>query len=82
MRPVGPVEIPRLDEPQERLVHERRGLQRVAGTLVPHVFASHAVQLLVDERRQPIQRRSVAALPRLEQAGDFRRAFRIPHQTL
>src|SRR6185503_15951960 len=73
MRPIGPIEVTGVDQPQKRFVDERRWLQCVLGALVPHIGARHAVQLLIDKRRQVIQGRGISAPPRLQQTGDFRR---------
>src|SRR6266545_6678871 len=79
MRPIGPIEIPGIDQPQIRLVHERSGLQAVSGALVPHVAARHPVQLLVDEWRQAIEGRRISAAPGLQQTGNFRGLSWAPH---
>ena len=70
---IGPIQISTVDQAQIRLVHECGRLQSVTGALVPHVAARHAVQLVVDERREAIKGRRISAPPRLQQTGDFSR---------
>ena len=71
VRPVLPVHLPGVDEPEKRLVHQCRGLQRMPGVFLAHVVPGQATELLVDERRQAIERGGIALSPCLEKSGDF-----------
>ena len=46
----------RIDQPEVRLVDQRRGLQGVACPFTLHVPMRQAAELVVDERHQPLQR--------------------------
>ena len=47
---------PRLvDHPQERLVHQRRGLQRVIPPFAPQFLSGNRLQLVIDQRQQRFQ---------------------------
>ena len=52
-----------LDQPQIRLVHERRGLQRMARTFTGHVSPREPTQLVVDQRHELIERSRFPAAP-------------------
>ncbi len=54
MRAVLPGHV-HFDELDERFVDDGRGLERVAGPLALHVAAGAVTQLLIYERRQPLQ---------------------------
>src|SRR5712691_8468949 len=56
------------DQPDERFVHERRGLQGLAGPLAVDVAGRQAAELFVDERHQLGDRLLVAAANLLETA--------------
>ena len=71
MRAVLPPDLVRVDEPHVGLVDERRGLERVAGALAPHVAAREAAHLVVDERDEGVERLPVACPPGLQQARDL-----------
>ena len=64
--PVLHVEATRAHEPRPRLIGERRRLQRVSLSFVPHLAARDPAQLVVDERCQLVERIGVA-LPRRSQ---------------
>jgi len=49
LRPVLPGRVVLIDQPNVRLVHERRRLQRVAGALAPQICRRPATQLLINE---------------------------------
>ena len=63
MRPVLPLDVFDVDEPQVGLVDERRGLKRVAGPLVAHVPSRNPAQLVVDERDELIEGGLLSASP-------------------
>ncbi len=71
MRAALPLDGRAVGQPQVGLVHERGGLQRVAGPLVGEVFAGHAAQVLVDDGQKLLAGLRLAGAPRLEQAGDL-----------
>jgi hypothetical protein len=70
VRPVLPVHLPDVHQPQIGLVHERRGLQALRGSLVAQTPARNLAQLVVHERHQPRQRVIVALAPGEEKRGD------------
>jgi hypothetical protein len=72
MRAVLPLQLADLRQAKIRLVHEGGRLKRVAGALLPHVVGSQPPELFVDERRQAVQGRTIAAAPRAKQRGDLR----------
>ena len=53
----------RLDQSQKRFVHHRGRLQRMAAAFGAHVAAGQTAQLVVDQRRQPLQRLRVTGAP-------------------
>jgi hypothetical protein len=69
VRAVLPTDAFHLDEPQVRLVEERGGLQGVARTLVAHVLACEAAQLLVNDRDQRLEGGLLAAAPREQESS-------------
>ena len=56
-------------EPEVGFVHERRGLQRVAGPFARQVARGERPQLVVHHGHHTVERRSIPAVPRLEQFG-------------
>src|SRR5205085_11063314 len=58
-----------VDEPEIRLVDERRGLESIAGALAPHLSVCQASQFLIDQGHQVIKRGLVAIAPCVEQSG-------------
>ncbi len=58
-----------VDEPQVGLVHQGGGLEGVARVLPLQIALGLAVQLLVNDGDELVQRGRVAAAPRLEQTG-------------
>ena len=67
---VLPLQLANVHQPKIRLVHERGRLERMAGALPSHVTAGEPTELVVDERRELIERRLVAAAPGAEQPGN------------
>ena len=53
--PILPLHALDFDEPEVGLVHERRGLNSLAGALVPHGALRDALQLFVNERNKLVQ---------------------------
>ena len=58
-----PLHLPDIDQFQVGLIDERRGLQRVAGTLRSHVTARHQVQFPVNHWKQLVESLLVARAP-------------------
>ena len=50
VRPVLPIGLSLIDEPQVDLVHERRRLECVVGPLHPELPVGHATELRIDPR--------------------------------
>ncbi len=71
VRAVLPPHAARIDQAQIGLVDERRGLQRVAGTLSRHVAMREPVEFVVHQRHQPIQRLLVSLIPGQQQFSDL-----------
>ena len=59
------------EQSKTHLVDERRRLERDVRSLAGEIAQGHPVQLVVDERDQPLERVLVAIAPHLEQAGDI-----------
>ena len=64
-------------KPHAQLVDQSGRLQADGRSLAQHVAGSHAVQLLVDERQDPVECIRVAVAPGAEQLRDFAAAARI-----
>ena len=73
-----PVDALHINQPKVCLVHQSRRLQRMAGTLVPHVAVRQVPKFVVQERREAVKRRRVASAPCFEQGCHFSR-FRHYH---
>ena len=72
MRAVVPRDGLRVDQPEIRLVDERRRLKAVTRALVPYVPPRDLMELSMDERNQPIEGRLVALPPFEKEPGDLR----------
>jgi hypothetical protein len=72
MYAVVPLDILGVDQPEIRLVHERRRLKAVVCPFVAHVPFGDAVELPVNERNETIERPLVASSPSDEQASELR----------
>ena len=70
VRAILPADAPGVGQSKKRLVHQRRGLQRVSAPLAAHVPSSQAAQLRLHERQQPLERAIIAVAPRPQQLGD------------
>src|SRR5271157_88468 len=53
------------------LIHQGRRLEAMAGALAFHVAPRQAAQLVIDDRRQPVERASVSVTPSSEQQAHF-----------
>ena len=71
VRAILPRDVLHVDQPQVRLVDQRRRLEAVARTLAGHAAAGDPVQLAVDERNQPLEGVLVALSPFQQQSGDL-----------
>ena len=71
MRAIPPVQILQLDQPQIKLVDERRGLEEVTGTFGAHALPGGAMEFAVDVRCQLLERLLIAAAPGVQQTGDI-----------
>lgn len=67
-----PANALRLDEAHERFVNKRGRLERVIGALAREIILRTAMQFVVDQRHQAIERRPVALSPGFEERGDRR----------
>ena len=66
VRSILQLDVRRSGEPHPRLVHERRGLQRVIPALLRHLPGGDAPQLVVHQRQQSVEG-SLAPLPPFNQ---------------
>jgi hypothetical protein len=71
MPTILPVCYSGIDKPQIRFVDKCRGLEGMAAFFASHVMVSSAVEFVVDERNQPLQRLPIASAPGLQELGDF-----------
>ena len=69
MRPVLPAHVLDIHEPKVNLVDQGRCLEGVTGLFGGHIALGEAVQLVVDERHQLLERFFVPGPPRLKQLG-------------
>jgi hypothetical protein len=58
-------------ELEEGLVDERRRLQRVPGPFAAQLPVGDPLELRVEEREEPLERRAVPRRPGVEQPGDL-----------
>lgn len=70
VRPVLPLAAGLVDQPDERLVDERGGLQGVRRVLAAHALAGDAPQVVVKRREQALRGLRGAAAGGQEQLGD------------
>ena len=67
MGAILPAHIFQIDKPLIRFVDQGRGLQRVCAALPHHMSVREPVQLVINERDQPVQRFLLPLVPRLQQ---------------
>jgi hypothetical protein len=67
-----------VDETDISFIDERRGLQAVSDALPRHAASRDLVQLLVDQRDQPLAGSLVAFPPSEKERGDIRGLFSNP----
>ena len=53
------------------LINQRSGLQRMVRTLAPHVTVRASAQILINKRRQLVERCLIALTPGIKQPGHF-----------
>ena len=63
MRPILPIHLPLIDEPDEHFVDERRRLEGVVSPFASQLTGCDATEFGVDEWQQLIERTPVAATP-------------------
>jgi hypothetical protein len=68
---VAPADSLQIHQAQERFVDEGGRLQRVVRALARHISRGQAVQFMIDERREALQRFGVAGIPGEEQPRDL-----------
>ena len=73
---IVPCDSVAIDQPQIRLVDERRRLKALRRTFARQAAACDPVELFVDERNQPLEGRLVAFPPLDQEPGDFRGVVR------
>ena len=73
---VLPVHVLLPDEPQEGLVHQGGGLERMSAPLAVDVAVGEAMKRVLDQRQELAERRFIAVSPLLQQAGHERRRGR------
>jgi hypothetical protein len=60
VRPILELDAIDVDQPEVRLVHQRRRLQRMIRSLLAHVTLCQTMELVIDERHEPVEGRPVA----------------------
>ena len=76
VRPVPPIDLPLIYQPQVGLMNQRRGLERVSGAFMTQLPSSDATQLRIDQWQQPVEGLSIAPTPIIEQRRDV---WRVRH---
>src|SRR5215510_12642861 len=71
VRPVLPLNILPIDQPDESLIDQRRGLKGMARPLSYHVSTSQTMQVVVDQRRELLESRLIAVSPVHKHLGDL-----------
>ena len=79
---VAPVDVPLIDQAQERFMDQRRALQRVIGALPAQMRARQTAQFAIDKGHQFVERALVAVAPVDQQRGQLRGGFRFRHPRL
>ena len=82
MGAVLPVHGAGVDQPHVRVVHQRGRIGAGARPLLPDVLPPEFAQVVVDERRQALERRLVAASPRFEQCCYFGDGMHLEYDTV
>ena len=71
MRPILPVDLLGIHQPQVRLIDQRRSLQADLAPFVRQMPVRQPVQFLIHERRQLFERSFIACIPSAQQGRDF-----------
>jgi hypothetical protein len=61
-----------IDEPHVGLVYKGCGLPAVTGALATHVAAGEAVEFVINDGGQPVERGSISVAPGSKQPAHFR----------
>jgi hypothetical protein len=72
VRPILPGDAVLSHQAHVRLMHERRRLQRVIGSLTAQIRTRPQLELPIHDGHQPIPRLKIAAVPRTQQMADGR----------
>ena len=75
VRPILPRQMRVLQQAEVDVMHERRGLERLAGTLTPEKAGGQAPQLVVDQRHQRRKRLLIALTSAVHERGHSSRGF-------
>jgi hypothetical protein len=70
-RAVAPLDLLHVHQAQPRLVHQPRGVERVAVALAVQLRARQAAQLVVDHRQRLVDDLTVALAPAAEELGEL-----------
>ena len=71
MRPILPVGALGVHQMKVGLMHQGGGLERISRTLIPHIPAGNTTKFVIDQGRQPLQRRLVPAAPGADEGGNL-----------
>jgi hypothetical protein len=71
MRPILPIYLSTVHEPQVDLVNEGGRLEGMPWSLPRHIVLRYSMQLLIDERREFFQSLLISGSPSLEQPSDL-----------
>src|ERR1019366_2282371 len=72
VRAVLPIDVVDVDQLQVGFMHERRGLDRISRAFIPHETPGQASKLVINARRQPLERVLVFARPGAQKLSRFR----------
>jgi hypothetical protein len=70
MSAILPPDVARVDQAQERFVHQGGCLKRVFAPFVRHAGTRQPAQFHLHERNQALERRRITVAPRPQQFGD------------
>jgi len=82
VRPVAQLDAIEINQPQVRLVNERRRLEHVPSRLRSETCVRDPAQFVIDERNEALQRVAVALLPGEQHLRDFPAAVVLGHLIL
>jgi hypothetical protein len=71
MGAVPPIDLPAINQPEECLIDQGRGLQSVIWSFSTHETMRHPTQFPIHQRRQSFERFLIAVAPGHEQPGYF-----------